>query len=144
MHDGQREAEELHRTLGLNVGDTPGLRGIGPSLIAEEACELLEAVTGRRVEFVITDEPSEHETGLLAAIRELCDLRCCIYGTAVSYGVDLEPFADEVHRANLEKSGGPERPDGKLLKPPGWVPPDVASVFADRYPDSEDPDDADT
>jgi predicted HAD superfamily Cof-like phosphohydrolase len=34
-----------------------------------------------------------------------------------------------VHRANLQKAGGPRRNDGKLLKPPGWQPADVKSVI---------------
>jgi hypothetical protein len=31
----------------------------------------------------------------------------------------------------MRKVGGAKRPDGKILKPEGWVPPDVAGVLAE-------------
>lgn len=44
-------------------------------------------------------------------------------------GIDLGPVFEEVHRANMAKVGGPTRADGKILKPEGWTPPDVAGVL---------------
>lgn len=45
--------------------------------------------------------------------------------TALEFGVDMGPIEDEVHRANLAKAGGPVV-NGKIMKPPGWTPPDIA------------------
>jgi predicted HAD superfamily Cof-like phosphohydrolase len=36
----------------------------------------------------------------------------------------------EVHRANMHKTDGPRRADGKQLKPEGWRPADVRAVLA--------------
>jgi predicted HAD superfamily Cof-like phosphohydrolase len=57
-------------------------------------------------------------------------------------GIDLGPFFAEIHRTNMEKAGGPVRPsDGKILKPPGWKPPDIVGMLAELLdrPVPEDP-----
>ena len=48
-----------------------------------------------------------------------------LLGTAITYGIDLRPIWDEVHRTNMAKMGGKLREDGKLLKPEGWKPPEI-------------------
>jgi predicted HAD superfamily Cof-like phosphohydrolase len=40
-----------------------------------------------------------------------------VYGAAVSYGIDMEPVFNEVHRSNMSKVGGHKREDGKWVKP---------------------------
>lgn len=52
-----------------------------------------------------------------------------LLGTAVSYGIDIRPIWDEVHKTNMAKSTGPIREDGKRLKPEGWVPPNVEGIL---------------
>lgn len=44
-------------------------------------------------------------------------------------GIDLRPVWSEVHAANMRKTTGPVREDGKRLKPEGWQPPDIAGVL---------------
>ncbi len=45
----------------------------------------------------------------------------------------LDPVFDEVHAANMNKVGEGGKvlrsATGKVLKPEGWVPPDVESVL---------------
>lgn len=115
-HSVQRDVEEFHRALGIPVGDTPALRRpkLRAELIREEAAETVAAI---------------EQGDLVGALDGLCDLLCVVYGAAAEFGVDLAPFWDEVHRSNLAKVGGPERADGKKLKPPGWTPPDIAGVL---------------
>lgn len=48
-----------------------------------------------------------------------------VEGTRIAFGVDSTPVWAEVQRANMAKLDGPMRPDGKILKPPGWVAPDI-------------------
>jgi hypothetical protein len=50
-------------------------------------------------------------------------------GTAVEFGIDIQPFFDEVHRTNMLKVGGTTREDGKTLKPPGWEPPRIREML---------------
>src|SRR2546429_6004229 len=39
------------------------------------------------------------------------DLLYVVYGTAVSYGIDMNPVFREVHRSNMSKVGGYKRGD---------------------------------
>lgn len=59
----------------------------------------------------------------------LADLDYVVEGTRLEFGINGGPVAEEVHRANMAKVGGPTREDGKRLKPPGWTPPDIAGVL---------------
>lgn len=63
------------------------------------------------------------------AIDGLCDLIYVVLGSAVAWGIDLDPFFREVQRANMEKLKGPKRDDGKQLKPEGWQPPDIEKIL---------------
>jgi hypothetical protein len=117
MHDVQRDVMDFHLAVcGIEDATSPGIRrpGLRASLIEEEAEETVAAI--RRGD-------------LVEAIDGMCDLLCVVYGTAAEFGIDLEPFWDEVHRTNMAKAGGPIRDDGKRLKPPGWTPPDISGLL---------------
>ncbi len=89
------------------------------TLLHEEYTELLQAI----------------DSGDLAAIAgEAIDLLYVTYGLCMAYGIDADAVFSEVHRANLAKAAGPQRPDGKQLKPTGWTPPDIAAVLARQQP----------
>jgi len=47
------------------------------------------------------------------------------------FGLDGEPIADEIQRANLAKfgPGSSFSATGKVQKPPGWTPPDIGAVL---------------
>lgn len=66
---------------------------------------------------------------LAPLVHELADLLYVVYGAIETLGIDADAVFQEVHRANLQKAGGPRREDGKILKPPGWQPADVESVI---------------
>jgi predicted HAD superfamily Cof-like phosphohydrolase len=60
-------------------------------------------------------------------VKEAVDVAYSAEALLVSAGVDGSPVFRLVNASNMAKEGGPLRPnDGKLLKPPGWTPPDVA------------------
>lgn len=125
MHRAQEQVAAFHATLGVTIGDAPAIRDsdLRASLIEEEAAETIEAIRGG---------------DLVAAIDGLCDLLYVAYGTAVSFGIDLEPFFDEVHASNMAKVGGGRRADGKVLKAANWQPPrigELLEVQAARMPD---------
>jgi predicted HAD superfamily Cof-like phosphohydrolase/DNA-binding XRE family transcriptional regulator len=57
------------------------------------------------------------------------DLRYIIFGSEATFGVDGNAVFRVVHEANMKKfsEGGFVREDGKVMKPPGWKPPDIAA-----------------
>jgi hypothetical protein len=131
-HPVQRDMLEFFRGVGGLVGETPALRNedLNADLILEEARETAESITGRRVIILFDDDlPPTRPRSLAGAIDGLCDQLATVYGAAVTFGVDLAPFWEEVHRTNMAKAGGPTRADGKRLKPEGWDPPDIEGLL---------------
>jgi len=126
MHRAQEQVAAFHATLGVTIGDAPAIRDgeLRASLIEEEeAAETIDAIRGG---------------DMVAAIDGLCDLLYVAYGTAVTFGIDLEPFFDEIHASNMAKIGGGRRADGKVLKTANWQPPRIAELLelqAVRFPD---------
>lgn len=54
-------------------------------------------------------------------------------GALVAFGIDIKPLWRAVQAANMAKVGGPKDPvTSKQLKPPGWVPPDIAGELAEQ------------
>ena len=120
MMDRQDMVAEFHRKFDIPVGDRPSIpaeatRELRVRLIQEEFAELQEAMAAQ---------------DLPGVAKELADLLYVVYGTAVAYGVDMDPVFREVHRSNLSKVGGYKREDGKWVKPPTYSPADVKSLLA--------------
>jgi predicted HAD superfamily Cof-like phosphohydrolase len=122
MTDPQAMVREFHEVFGVAVADqpiqpAPETVALRRSLIEEEKRELFEAMASEN---------------LAQIAKELADLLYVVYGTAVSYGIETLPVFIEVHRSNMEKAPGgivKRRPDGKVLKPEGWQPPDIAKLI---------------
>ncbi len=77
-------------------------------------------------------EASKQITNAIHVAKELADLVYVTYGTAVSLGINLDEAVRRVHASNMSKRN-PDgtvsyRPDGKVLKPPTYQPPDMAGV----------------
>lgn len=68
----------------------------------------------------------------------LGDILYVVYGTALTYGIDLDAIVREVHRSNMSKLGPAGVPilraDGKVLKPSTFSPPDVERVLNEQPP----------
>jgi len=108
-------------------------------LITEEFSELLTACFKNghlasewddaigRILVAIEDEPIG--VNLPEAADALADLDYVIEGAALEFGVDLNAVFRGVHGANCQKfgPGASKREDGKVQKPPGWEPFDVAA-----------------
>lgn len=140
------QVREFHVLMGQPIGERPAFNErvrLRLDLIAEEFKELCEAC-GYECEVFISAPLVErkHEGGgryyigehgptdIVEAADALADLRYVTEGAALEWGIPLDAVTDEVHRSNMAKTGGPVRGDGKILKPPGWTPPDVAGVLA--------------
>lgn len=114
---------EFHETFGLPVADNP-VR-ISPKLAWQRHRMLTAEVTE------LQDAVAEGELPGIA--QELADCVYVAYGTALTYGIDLDAVLAEVHAANMTKMGADGRPilkDGKIQKGPYYVKPDVARVLA--------------
>ena len=98
--------------------------GLRSQLIFEEFLESMRAVD------TLLEAPPEGRMEALAHLaHELTDLLYVTYGAILACGVDPDAVFAEVHAANMRKGGGERREDGKLLKPKGWEPADVAAVI---------------
>lgn len=105
-------------------------------LLLEELQELGDAL-GYRINLIRNDDqaywvetPRVPDT--VGAIDALADLEYVLVGAADTWGIDLEPYFDEVHRSNMTKVGGPVREDGKRLKPDTYEAPNLVLVGAGR------------
>ncbi len=106
---------DFHQKFGCAYQVRPGdvdkqTRALRKELIREETGELFDAMDAVDL--------ADIADGIVDSIYVLL-------GTAVSYGIDIRPVWDIVHRANMAKEGGTTREDGKILKPAGWAAPDV-------------------
>lgn len=136
----QRDVQAFHEATGLPVGDLTAApvwqdRRLRAELILEEAMETIEAL-GFNVTAEVWESVND-EPDWVGFIDGLCDLIYVACGAAVTMGIDLDPFWDEVQRANMGKAGGPVRADGKVLKPEGWRGPDIEGTL-DRVLSSRD------
>lgn len=120
----QQLVRSFHEKFGAPVGARPqmidGERAIlRAGLIAEELEEYVEAV-----------EASD----LVGVADALGDLLVVVYGTAVEHGIDMLPIVAEIHRSNMSKLGDDGKPifrdDGKILKGPGYSPPNLGPLVA--------------
>ncbi|MDQ3763374.1 MAG: hypothetical protein M3460_17625 [Actinomycetota bacterium] len=88
------------------------------SLLEEEFSELVTAT---------------HARDLVGIADALADITYVVYGTALTYGIDLDCVLSEVHRSNMSKldCNGKSiiRADGKVLKSERYSPPNVAAVL---------------
>ena len=120
MTDEQSMVEEFHKKFDILVQVSPTAaseetKRLRIRLIQEEFDELKESMA---------------EGNLAALAKEMADLLYVVYGTAVSYGIDMDPVFREVHRSNLSKVGGYKREDGKWVKPPTYSPANIEPLLA--------------
>lgn len=92
-------------------------------LLAEESQELDDAI---------------RDGDLVAIADALGDITYVLFGTAITYGIDLEAVVREIHRSNMSKLDNRGQPllrdDGKVLKSERYTPPDINTVLALQPP----------
>ena len=133
MNNAQKLVEKFHKTFSCPAPLQPTLRpfeGDEPNrqndilrvkLLREEVTELEEALA---------------EADLVEVADACADILVLAYGTAVTYGLDIEPFYEEVMRSNMSKlpaDGVPLlREDGKIMKPPTYTMPNLAPILGEQ------------
>lgn len=118
---------DFQRAMGRPVCETYAPRNVDLRyrLIAEEFLEFREAIG-----FPKDGGPRDPKKfDIIAALDALADIQYVVEGCYVEWGLESEPYTDEVHRSNMTKSGGGLRADGKVQKGPNYTPPDLKSIF---------------
>lgn len=119
----QQKVREFHETFNLPYQDRPALAdaevaNLRRVLLQEEVYEVDLAIANQDV---------------YNLAKELADVVYIAYGTAVTYGIDLDKVFAEVHRSNMSKldeDGNPIfREDGKIMKGPNYFEPDVEKLL---------------
>lgn len=117
------ETFDLPRQSTPNVEIDKSLARLRIALLAEEVDEFVDAVAA---------------SDLAAIADALADIVYVAYGTAVTYGIDLDMVLGEVHRSNMSKLGKDGRPlireDDKVIKSDQYSPPDIARVLEVQHP----------
>ena len=116
-----RQVREFHEKFGLPIGSSPALpdwpeRNLRIKLLVEEMREY---------------DLAETHDDLVGIADALADMVCVIYGTALSYGIDLDAVVAEVHRSNMTKTRNEavEYPSKNVMKLDGYEPPRIAGVL---------------
>jgi predicted HAD superfamily Cof-like phosphohydrolase len=121
------KVKEFHKAFGLTIGETPMFRHstLRRKLQCEEHNEYLD---------------SEYAGDFTNTIKELADILYIAYGTAATYGVDMDKVFDAVHQSNMSKlvDGKPvKREDGKVIKGSNYKAPDIKSIIEGATLDSD-------
>ena len=117
------QVKQFHEIYKCNIGDQLNFpdaseRELRIKLLCEEFEEYLAA---------------EQDDDIVEVADALGDMLYIIYGTAVSYGININQVFDEIHASNLSKLGSDGKPlfrkDGKVLKGPNYFKPDIKGVL---------------
>ena len=114
-----RDVKAFHEKFGCYIASKPGFPSaevtkLRTDLFLEEVKELTEAM--KREDIVETADA-------------FADLIYVTVGWALACGIPLDKVWEEVQKSNMLKDGGATRADGKILKPEGWVAPDIKSII---------------
>lgn len=145
MLNEREMVEQFHEAMGLPARERPEMPSedeveLRARLTLEEALEFVRAcgfavrwgrlVTQGQYDFTLE---RRHPADLAAMAQENADVRVITHGTDLYGGFPPSVFS-EVMAANMRKVGPDgkvhRRSDGKVIKPPGFRPADVAAVLA--------------
>lgn len=116
----------------------------GPVFDVEKACQFSN---DRKLRLSLLKEEfeeyvqAEEENDIVAVADALADMLYIIFGTAHAYNIPLDEIFSEVHSTNMAKVGKngkvERREDGKILKPKGWKPPQIAKMIEEFNKDKQ-------
>jgi predicted HAD superfamily Cof-like phosphohydrolase len=150
VSDLQEQVIEFHKLVGQPLVGSPTIPAdervrLRARLVAEEFFEVMRSLYGHHaglnvsestIEAVIRNSPTN--VNLVELADGLADLDYVVEGTRLEFGIEGDAIAREVHRRNMQKRKGPVRADGKIEKPPGWTPPDIAGELAMQKEEPEE------
>ena len=98
--------------------------------IKEESLELIEELQKILTKQNNLDEFSRDDLEALA--KEMADVLYVVYGAACQFGIPLEKVFEQVCRSNMSKLVDGRfqyREDGKVLKGPNYVKPNLSLIW---------------
>ena len=121
-----RDVEEFHDACGLPIVKKPT---IPPPERVQLRMELIVEEISREL------LPAMREGNLPEIADAMADSIYVIVGAALEYGIPLARVWNAVQKANMAKVDPKtgvvrRREDGKILKPDGWTPPNIAAILA--------------
>lgn len=119
MHRAMKCVKDFHEKFGLDTQDVPHLP---EKELSRERMKLLEY---QYHEY----RYAERGADLCKIADAMADMIHVICGTAHMYGIPLGAVFLEIHRSNMTKGGIGE--DGKMVKGPGYSPPDIANILCE-------------
>lgn len=121
--NNQDYVRQFHEKFGLTINRRPTWPSdedveLRQKLVEEELSELLTAFS---------------EKDIVAVADALGDLLYVVLGAGVTFGLDMDPIVDEIHRSNMTKmwEDGTIRKNeyGKVVKPPTYEPARLEEVL---------------
>jgi len=119
MWKAQRQVKEFHLKHSQYISAVPT---IPPDVVKDLRIEL------------IFEEAHEFRVGaemkdIIRVADALGDLIYVILGAAVSYGIDMEPIFETIHKSNMSKESGFKSRSGKALKTSSFAPPELREIL---------------
>lgn len=126
MYNAVKQVAAFHLACGVPHLDRPAVPS--PERIALRRSLINEEVNNELF-------PAMMENDLVGVADALADSIYVLIGTALEYGIPLGHVWVAVQNANMAKVDPKtglvnKRADGKVLKPEGWTPPNIAGVLA--------------
>ena len=127
MTNEQKAVQDFHKKFGLTVNKQP-------TVISWRDIELrVRLIKEEMNEFRDASSLYSGDKHLVEVADALGDLLYVVYGAAVSYGIDLEPVFNEIHRSNMSKlwpDGTAHRDTGgKVIKSPEYSPANLLPII---------------
>lgn len=119
----------FHTAFGLPQQTLPNVE------ISDDLAQLRIALLEEEVrEFVVASGQKD----IIGIADALADIATVVYGTALTYGIDLDLVLGEVYRSNmskLDRDGKPLlRADGKVIKSDLYSPPNIGHLLDEQLP----------
>lgn len=127
---------EFHKAFDhpVAVDVTPELLTLRHDLLWEEMKELQEELAAALADVQMTGKVTAKTKARI--LKEMADLQYVLSGLAVVMDLPLHVAFNRVHKSNMSKLGDDGKPvlrvDGKVLKGPNYVPPDMESLVEDE------------
>lgn len=118
MNDEQKMVIEFHQKFGFTINDTP-------TLVPYDLGQQRHYFTLREMDELLSAVVNNNLVGVADA---LADILYFVYGTAIVYGIDMEPIFREIHCSNMTKTP-PPKSVGKAIKGESYSPPNIEPLL---------------